>query len=443
MPGNDLPYGWEVRELEEVCLSTERRDPSKQGEGEFAYVEISGVDGTQGRISSPRILGTKNAPSRARKVIRAHDVIFATTRPNLKRIALVPDSLDDEICSTGFCVLRANPDFVLPEWIFWACRSRIVLDQVLPLMRGASYPAVTDNDVLSAKLPVPSLPEQRGIVDYIEELMGRIEEVREFRGGIQKDMDDLTREAMSNVFSKSENWGRQQIADVVDDMKSGFACAKKNATASGVPHLRPYNIGLDGELDMSQLLRFPPDLVDLNVYGLLSGDILFNNTNSVELVGKSAIVAQNLQAGFSNHLTRIRVRREIVEPEWLLYRLRNLWQGRVFERNCHRWIGQAGFNSRELLELEVPIPSIAEQRRIISYIKPIQSRAVEFQHLLGQTDGDLDELADAVLEKAFKLHTFYDVLAEGDQVLGVERDTSRGRGLWPAQETLSRYTSSE
>ncbi len=376
--------------------------------------------------------------SRPIKIAKADDVLISVRAP------VGPTNLCRErsCIGRGLAAIRAG-EGLNSEFLLWYLRSIEKQLGQLSERRGSTFGAITKKELSNLAVPLPSLPQQQRTVEYIEKLRERIEEVRGLRHEAAKDMGELLQTTMSQVFSGAEEWEVKQIGGIVADVKSGFACSKKNTTPSGIPHLRPFNIGLDGELDMSKLLRFPPDLVDLETYGLVSGDILFNNTNSVELVGKSAMVSQNLQAGFSNHLTRIRVRSEIVEPEWLLYCLRNFWQGRVFERNCHRWIGQAGFNSRELLEMEVPIPSITEQRPIISHIRTIESRAVEFRHLLGQTDWDLDELADAVLEKAFKLHTFSDVLAEGGQVLHVERDHSKGRGLRPAQETLSRYTSSE
>ena len=169
----ELPEGWRWVRLGEVCIPTERRNPSKEPDVSFVYVDISAVDNRTGRIVSPKKLKGAKAPSRARKVIRANDIIFATTRPYLKNIALVPPELDGQICSTGFCVIRANPSLTDPKYLFYLCRSDRVINQLnVNKMRGASYPAVTDNDVYEAIIPLPPLPEQRRIVARIEELMG-------------------------------------------------------------------------------------------------------------------------------------------------------------------------------------------------------------------------------------------------------------------------------
>ena len=149
-----LPRGWRWVRLGEVCIPTERRNPSKEPDVSFVYVDISAVDNKTGQIVSPKEMKGAKAPSRARKVIRANDIIFATTRPYLKNIALVPPELDGQICSTGFCVIRANPNLADPKYLFYLCRSDCVINQLnVNKMRGASYPAVTDNCIRSNNSP--------------------------------------------------------------------------------------------------------------------------------------------------------------------------------------------------------------------------------------------------------------------------------------------------
>jgi type I restriction enzyme S subunit len=115
------------------------------------------------------------APSRARKLVRANDVIFATVRPTLKRIALVPDHLDGQIVSTAFCVLRANPVQADPYFIYYWLLTDGFIDRMANLQRGASYPAVSDGDVLKQEIAVPSLPEQRAIAAVLSEIQAAVE----------------------------------------------------------------------------------------------------------------------------------------------------------------------------------------------------------------------------------------------------------------------------
>lgn len=113
-------------------------------------------------------------------------------------------------------------------------------------------------------------------------------------------------------------------------IQSGFACSRKHLTKVGISHLRPYNIGIDGKVDLSEIAYLPEAMVDTELYSLKKGDIIFNNTNSKELVGKSAIVEEDLKCGFSNHLTRLRVNTDIINPEWFILTLRLHWLSGLF-----------------------------------------------------------------------------------------------------------------
>lgn len=167
-------------------------------------------------------------------------------------------------------------------------------------------------------------------------------------------------------------WIHHNLDEKIIEIKSGFAFNRKNAINSqGIPHLRPFNVDSNGEINLSQIIYIPKDYKkSLNEYYLLPGDILFNNTNSVELVGKSAIVRNHCECAFSNHITRIRIVNPAkLDPSWLLVCLRVLWLSNFFANNCNRWIGQAGFNSKKLGEIKIPLPSIGIQRAIVSRIE--------------------------------------------------------------------------
>jgi type I restriction enzyme S subunit len=200
-PGSALPHGWRWVRLGEVCLPTERRDPTKNPSTYFVYVDISAIDNTVAKIVSPKEILGQHAPSRARKVIHSGDVIFATTRPYLKNIALVPPDLDGQICSTGFCVIRANREFAEPEFLFHLCRSDFVTDQLTASkMRGASYPAVTDNDVYNTLIPLPPLEEQRRIVAYLDQVQRQVTALKRAQTETEGELKRLEQAILDKAF---------------------------------------------------------------------------------------------------------------------------------------------------------------------------------------------------------------------------------------------------
>jgi type I restriction enzyme S subunit len=197
-------------------------------------------------------------------------------------------------------------------------------------------------------------------------------------------------------------WDAAPLGRLVE-IQSGFACSKKNLVPAGegVAHLRPFNVGTDGQVDLSEVYYIPSDFKhDVDAYAIEPGHILFNNTNSVELVGKSALVTQPMQCAFSNHIYRLALKQEAkprLEPAWLALALRRLWAMSYFAEQCNRWIGQAGFNATKLKEVEIPLPPLDEQRRIVARIEVLFDRMAEARSLRGAAEEDANRLLDATL----------------------------------------------
>lgn len=158
------------------------------------------------------------------------------------------------------------------------------------------------------------------------------------------------------------------VSQLITADESGFACSKGKLVESGLVHLRPFNIGSHGNLDLSTLYQVPPSEAPAGKTTLLAGDILFNNTNSVELVGKSAYVMTDMAAGFSNHLTRIRVDASKVEPLYFFFWLRHKQGMGFFSSQATQWVSQAAFKTSELKQQELSLPSLPEQRCIVDLL---------------------------------------------------------------------------
>jgi hypothetical protein len=150
-----------------ATLSKQTRDPTQHPDTMFLYVDISSVEIETGTITIPQELTGEEAPSRARMVIRAHQVIVSTVRPTRGAIAVVPPELDNQICSTGFCVLQCREE-VSPDYLHFVLRTEATFEQFRKLSTGSSYPAILEEDVLRVLVPSASLPEQQIIAKLMK-----------------------------------------------------------------------------------------------------------------------------------------------------------------------------------------------------------------------------------------------------------------------------------
>ena len=196
-----------------------------------------------------------------------------------------------------------------------------------------------------------------------------------------------------------KGWELTSLAHIAQDVQTGFACSARDE--EGLPHLRPNNVGTDGKIDLTLVKRVPFEAGDLSKYDLKPGDVLFNNTNSQELVGKTVIFGLEGTYSFSNHLTRIRVQPDLLIPEWLSFWFQHLWRTRYFERICNRWIGQAGINTEKLSGVEVPLLPLPEQRRIVARIEELTERIDAARHLRAEAAEEAAAILPTVLAEVF------------------------------------------
>ncbi len=210
--------------------------------------------------------------------------------------------------------------------------------------------------------------------------------------------DGRQRAITAGQSHNGEPWRTKTAGEIATEITPGFACAKSHQMENGFVHLRTHNVSANGRLNFDLLIRVDPRRIDASKAGLRKNDILFNNTNSQELVGKTCLVDDDYEYAFSNHLTRIRVRPEI-DPSYLVkYFTLLLWRG-DFARLCNRWIGQAGINTASLRKIEVPIPPFDEQRRIVAKVDELMALCDRLEAAQAERESRRDRLVAASLHR--------------------------------------------
>lgn len=158
----------------------------------FKYVDIASIDVETGEIINPQDLSGEEAPSRARKVVRAFDVLISTCRPTRGAISVVPVELHNQIASTAFTVLRAKPG-INPYYLHYAIRLASTLEQFRKWSTGSSYPAILDGDVLKTRIPVPDLNEQEDIAAQImSAFVTRDQAIKDANANWRSKLDGIT-----------------------------------------------------------------------------------------------------------------------------------------------------------------------------------------------------------------------------------------------------------
>ena len=158
-----------MKTLRDLCLKTSNikwnLEPVVKT---FFYIDLSSVSLDLHQIFVTTEINKENAPSRAQQIVKTGDILLGTTRPTLKRYCQIPLQYDNQICSTGYCVYRANKEYVLSRWIFHNIGNSRFWDYCELKQQGAGYPCLSNSDAFAYSIPVPSLSEQSRIVSILD-----------------------------------------------------------------------------------------------------------------------------------------------------------------------------------------------------------------------------------------------------------------------------------
>lgn len=187
-----------MRTVEVGCVvdPVKKWNPRREGTGAFTYVDISSIDQRTKTVFEPSSVDAAEAPSRARQLIAAGDVLVSTVRPNLNAVAYVKPALDGATASTGYCVLRPRPSDLDGRYLFHWVRAAPFVAHLVQRATGASYPAVSDKIVKAAPIPLPPIEEQRRIAAVLD----AAETLRAMRRQALAKLDDLTQAVFVDIF---------------------------------------------------------------------------------------------------------------------------------------------------------------------------------------------------------------------------------------------------
>jgi len=214
--------GWRETTLGEVVEVNPESMSTSSAPATFRYVDLSSVTPTSGideiELASYSL---ETAPGRARRIIRRGDVLVSTVRPYLRGFGYVSSSLDGEVASTGFCVLRAIPAIIESGLIWALVRTPDFVGHLMTRATGSNYPAVRSPDVASFPVLLPPLDEQRRIVD----LIAAVDEAIEATEGVNSASDQARRgllgELLSEERARREGWRETTLGEVAEVIGGG------------------------------------------------------------------------------------------------------------------------------------------------------------------------------------------------------------------------------
>ncbi len=411
-----LPETWTESTIGKAVVKIKQRDPRKKPNEVFQYVDVSAISNTSFKITGATPTLGSEAPSRARKAIETDDVLFATVRPTLKRIALVPSELDGAIASTGYCVLRCDTTKTEPGFLYSFLLTDHFNARMAGLERGASYPAVRDSDVTASWFPLPPLSEQKKIAH----ILSTVQRAIEAQERIIQTTTELKKALMQKLFTEGlrnepqkqteiglvpESWALLPIYDIFETQLGKMLSQKAKVGDSPKLYLRNKNVQW-GRIDTEDLLRMDFSDREAKKFKLRKGDLLVCEGGEV---GRAALWNGSItDCYYQKALHRLRPKTDKITNEFMVY-----WM--MFAFLLTNTYGVTGTRTTiahlpevKLKPLIVPVPSPDEQAEIIAVIDTVDQKYAGHQRKLDE----LQDLFRTLLHKLMSAKTRVDKIKQ-------------------------------
>jgi type I restriction enzyme S subunit len=300
-------------------------------------------------------------------------------------------------------ILLAKSDYLMNAFL----QTYLVAADLRPFLTGATRAKLTQRAMTSIPIPLPPLAEQRRIVARIEALMARVQEARRLRQEAREEAERLWQSVLADTFPRPGSalppgWRWVRLADAIVSLSNGTT-AVQNRAGVGIPVTRIETIRNE-VIDPKRVgyIREPTEAL-MAKFRLNIGDILFSHINSDPHLGKTAVyLGEPAVLLHGMNLIRIVPKKDSVDSAFLNYLFKCFRLQGVFVQIAQRAIGQSSINQTKMKNLPIPLPPLAEQRRIVAHLEGVQEKIRALQAAQAETEEQLKHLEQSILDKAFR-----------------------------------------
>ena len=361
--------GWLSLRFDEIATNVATRvDPGSTKEE--VYVGLEHLDSESLRISR---WGTPSDVKGQKLEFQTGDIIFGKRRAYQRKLGVAETS---GICSAHAMVLRTESDLIHPDFLAFFMQSDLFMDRAESISVGSLSPTINWRTLRAERFPIPPRREQDQIVELLQAAddaleafklsarhAERMRRVMLFRMLSGTEWEGTKKKTKLGAIPKS--WDVQRIGDA-GEVQLGRQRAPRYQTGQFTkPYLRVANV-FDGYFDLSDVLEMDFNERDFTTYSLRKNDILLNEGQSRELVGRCAIYNDEVEACcFQNTLVRFRCGDELI-PRFAFYYFQFAFYKGVFAAIASQTTSIAHLGAERFARLHMPIPPASDQEKIVN-----------------------------------------------------------------------------
>ena len=314
--------------------------------------------------------------------------VLLSSRAPIGKVAIAGTEM---YCNQGFKNLICS-DKIYNRYLYHFLKNNT--DYLNSLGRGATFKEISKGIVENIEIPLPSLDDQRKIAAVLDKVSDLIAKRRQ-----QLDkLDEMVKARFVEMFgtfpANGYNWPVGTIRDVIQEARYG---SSRPAVEGGqYPYLRMNNITYSGELDLKDMKQIDVPESELPKCTVQRGDVLFNRTNSKELVGKTCVYDRDEMMVLAGFVIRVRVNDRVL-PEFLSAFLNTDFSKQMLLGMCKTAIGQANINAQEMQNIGIYIPPIDLQKEFVAFKQQVNKSKTTISHSLEK----LEMLKKALMQEYF------------------------------------------
>lgn len=400
-----IPNNWCWVRLESINkYKSETLNPKNAMEKMFELYSVPSFDNKY-----PEILIGKDIGSN-KYIVKKNDILLCKINPRINRVWQVYQHTNfGQICSSEWIVIRneiLNKSFLRYYFTSEYFRNRLC-ENVSGV--GGSLTRAKPKLVQLYEVPLSPINEQQRIVNIIESLFVKLDRAKELIENTLAQFEENKMAILHKAFTgeltvkwrKKNNidlssWQEKTVDELCTSLKYGTS--KKSNPEGSVVVLRMGNLQ-NGEIDWSNLM-YTDDKDDIEKYLLKKGDVLFNRTNSPELVGKTSIYRGEYPAIYAGYLIKLDYGKDII-GEYLNYMMNSTKAKHYCYTVKTDGVSQSNINAKKIGAFEIPVPTIEEQQEIVNILDRLLAKYNKIKNLEQQLE-KIELLKKAILAKAFR-----------------------------------------
>ena len=386
---------WQQTTLGEVADivsgSTPKSDVPRYWDGSVAWAtptDLSRLDGKH-LSKTDRTITEEGLNESSARLLPPGSVLFSSRAP----IGLVAINTQPMATNQGFKSFVPRPE-VDADYLYWWLRAN--RRQLEDLGNGATFKEVSKAVVSRVKFPLPPFAEQRRIAAILD----KADAIRRKREQALALADEFVRAVFVEMFgdpsTNSKGWPIGSIRDLIVEAKYGTS-QKADAVLGSYPVLRMGNLTYAGRIDSTDLKYLDLNRHEVDKYTVRRGDLLFNRTNSRELVGKTAVVMTDKIYAFAGYLVRARTNNK-ANPHYISAFLNSPFGKSTLQGMCKSIIGMANINAQEFQNIRLPVPP----RDLQNQFGTVLERTEVTRQLLQADLRNATELFTSLSQRAFR-----------------------------------------